>query len=137
MTVASRGVTTLFGYCRWHQKLGGRSWCRSSPVVRLDMGLKLARTMSGRLYALGERIGVAALPDEEARLAHFFLTGREQPWSDPDRQADLMWLAAQKVARWIGVPAPARGRGDELSRYLRGTRTAYFAALQAASGGRP
>ena len=101
------------------------------------MGLMQARTLSGRLYALGERIGVAALPDEEARLAHVFLTGPVRSRSDPDGRADLMWLAAQKVSRWVGVPAPARSRSDELSRYLKGMRIAYFVALQAAAGSRP
>ncbi len=137
MTVASCGVTTLFGHCRWHELLGGRSWCRSSPVIELDVAMKLARTLSGRLYALGERIGVASLLDEEARLSHSLLTGPVRPWPDPDLQADPMWLAAQKVSRWIGLSAPVRGRADELSRYLRGTRIAYLNALQAASAGRP
>ncbi len=129
------GVTILFGYCRWHEKLGGLSWLVSSPVLELDTSRLRARTLSGRIYALGQRIAADDLPDDEALLAHRLLTGHRTWRKDRVPLADLSWLSALKVSRWLGVEAPARGRIDELRGFLAITRTAYRAALQAAGVG--
>lgn len=133
--VVSCGATTLFGYCRWHEKLGGLSWLVSSPVVELDAGRLRACTLSGRVYALGQHITADDLPGEEARLAYRLLVGPGTRQGDPVPNADLYWLGALKVSRWLGIEAPARGRIAGLRGFLVTTRPAYRAALQAAGVG--
>ena len=136
LPVSSNGRTSLFGYCRWHERLGGLSWLLSTPVVETDEEQLRARTVSGRVYSLGRRVGVGELPDEEARLVYRLLTGPQTWRGDPIPHVDLFWLSAMKVSRWLGVESPARGALEELWVFLATTRAAYLAAMRAA-GVRP
>ena len=134
--IEDRGAHVLFGYSPWHEELGGLSWLLSSPVMEFDDHHLRARTRSGRVYELGRRISAAELPDDEARLVHCLLTGPGTWRGDPTPHADLYWLAALKVSRWLGAQAPARGDVDGLRKFLVTTRDAYRAA-QVAAGVRP
>ncbi len=129
------GEEVLFGYAGRHPRTGGLSWMRSSPVVELDEAAGLARTASGRVYALGRRTGIGRL-DEEARTALRLLAaeflGAELLPGDAD---DARWVSARKWARHLGVAAPPRD-GEAVGHFLRGHGERYL-ALRAGAGRGP
>ena len=62
------GDAILFGYASKHPVTGGLSWMHSSRLRQVDEKAGRARTASGRLYALDQRIAVDQL-DEEGHAA--------------------------------------------------------------------
>ncbi len=107
------GSHVLFGYAELHPATGGMSWVRSSAIVELHRGPGTAMTESGGHYSLGRRFrpGNVAAEGEEAWLAFLMLVGRSYTGhtSVPGtRETDARWIAACKMARHLGVVAPAR-----------------------------
>jgi hypothetical protein len=110
------GGEILFGFAVHHPTTRGLSWVRSTPVLALDEATGRATTMSGRRYGLGRRIEPAgiSLEGEEAWLAFDLLIGDDAandvavPPISTDRKSDVIWLAACKMARHLGIAGPGR-----------------------------
>ena len=119
------GVDILFGFAERHPLTGGQSWMQSSPIVSLDEDTGVARTQSGRSYSLGTRLEPTG---EEALCALGILTGRA-PAGRPgeDRERDVMWLTACKVARWCRAVCPPRTDAEAIRAFLATHRAAYMA----------
>jgi hypothetical protein len=130
------GEEILFGFATWHPVTGGLSWMRSSPVRELDEAAGRARTQSGRLYALGRRVTMDRLNDEEGRatlsllvlipeglLAHGLV----------EEAGTREWLIARKWARHLKVDPPSRDDPDAVLRFLD-INADLYASLRA--GGR-
>jgi cell division protease FtsH len=108
------GGRVLFGFALQHPRTGGLSWVRSTPVVNLDVAAERAATESGRHYELGRRMESASIPleGEEAEVAYALLFGSaamsiEPPPIITDRQLAIEWITACKMARHLGIVAPA------------------------------
>ncbi len=107
------GSHVLFGYAALHPATGGMSWVRSSGLVELHRARGRATTESGRSYSLGRhfRPGNVAEEGEEAWLTFLLLVGRSylgHAAVPGTRETDMRWIAACKMARHLGVVAPAR-----------------------------
>ncbi len=114
------GLEILFGYAVNHPVTGGLSWMHSSPVKEFDEVACRARTVSGRLYALGRRTAVECL-DEEGRAVFDLLILKPGGFLAPDPLADFFtgeWLAARKWARHLQVPPPPRDDPAAVRRFL-------------------
>ena len=108
------GESVLFGYAVRHEATGGLAWTASSEVLFLDDGARLARTRSGRRYALGrvfQPLDVGGEGDE-ARTAFEHLVGGAFERSDSLLQVDR--TCPRKMARHLAVPAPSRRARDIL-----------------------
>ncbi len=106
--------TSLYGFAITHPATGGLSWLLSTSVLVIDEALGRALTRSGRLYALRQRITVATLPTEEARIAYALIAG---PYlgiepavliGELDESVARQWVIACKISRHLGVEAPLR-----------------------------
>ncbi len=123
------GSQILFGYALRHPVLGGLSWVSSSEVIELDDERGRARTRSGRVYALGQKIQIDEIPalGDEPWIAFEHLVGdayhafAEFPRCPAKRSIDRAWLSACKAARHLDVAPPQRERGAVqafMDRYL-------------------
>ncbi len=116
MAVDVRGDERLFGFAARHPTTGGLSWVLSTRIVEFSEIAGRARTESGRVYALGRQISSRDL-DEEGRIA------MRLPLSDgleayPDRDDDIAWVTARKMARHLGIDAPPRGAYVAVSQFI-------------------
>jgi hypothetical protein len=130
--VLASDCEVLFGFCVWHETLGGRSWTRSSPLVELDAVRGRAATMSGRIYELGRQIEICDLPDDESRYTFALLVGPASSHRSTDDDDVRWWLGALKVARWLEIDPPERGETEAILRFLDAHRVAYLAKRRAA-----
>jgi hypothetical protein len=105
MVVDAFGEECLFGYADWHPNTGGLSWVLSTPIKEFTAAADRARTMSGRVYALGRQISARDL-DEEGRVALRLLLAVDLDY--PGVSDDINWITAQKMARHLKLTAPPR-----------------------------
>lgn len=134
LVLLTTGEAILFGFADQHPTTGGLSWMCSSPVRKIDLVAGRARTESGRLYLLGQRMGQEAIPAEgqEAWLAYDLLVGGDAenedavPRISADRNMDGEWLTACKMARHLGLTPPDRVPA-QVSEFLMRHMRAYIA----------
>ncbi|MGX9967096.1 hypothetical protein ACVFYP_27485 [Roseomonas sp. F4] len=125
------GVEILFGYAVEHNELGGLSWVRSSRVMWFAADYSRAQTMSGRRYALGQRIELDQLPDEEAKVAFAVLVAPylDDPHLAPPVAGDLFvagrWVLACKMARHLKTAAPPRSDPNAVEAFIETNRNRY------------
>jgi hypothetical protein len=102
MIVNYQGSACLFGFADKHARTGGLSWTLSTPIQE-HVGA-YARTLSGRIYHLGDQITEAKLT-EEGKIALRLLTDHS-PY--PEMEDDVRWISAQKMARHLNLLPPPR-----------------------------
>jgi hypothetical protein len=127
MGVDDGTAVVLFGYCNRHPILGGQSWTRSSALIGFDPSRSQARTASGSIYQLGQRITTAELPDEEARTAFALLIGPASRERSPEDDDARDWLQACKIGRGVGIEPPSRHESEGVRRFVETFRPAYLA----------
>ncbi len=132
MAVIAHGRECLFGFADWHPNTGGLSWLLSTHIVELDEAMGRARTVSGRIYALGREISARDLDEEGRTVLRLLLTED----SYPRKEDDLMWVITQKMARHLGLDRPPRADPAAVGLFFVRHRDAYEAhlAMMLASG---
>ena len=95
----------------------------STPVEEFTTAADRARTVSGRVYALGRQISARDL-DEEGRVALRLLLAGDLQY--PGVSDDVKWVTAQKMARHLRVTAPPRSDPIAVERFLEKHHEAYL-----------
>lgn len=121
LTLEDMGEECLFGYATQHPTTGGLSWVRSTPIVEFSPAADRARTLSGRVYALGRQISVRELSEEGSVVLLLFVSQDEYS----GRGDDLAWVTSQKMARHLGLPLPPRNPA-EVARFMARHLNAYL-----------
>lgn len=124
MVVDAFGEECLFGFAPSHPNTGGLSYVLSTAVEEFTESADRARTASGRVYSLGRQISHRDL-DEEGQIAlRMFMA--DDPNGYPGADDDLRWLSARKMARHLGLTAPARSDPVAVENFWKTNVEAYM-----------